>query len=184
MIRQKQTYHKDTFIQKTYTEYFNNELVIHEEYDEQGRLTYEKTPTKEISYKDAKPHGPFKELTEDCITIGQYHEGKRIGHWTFAHDGDFKILRDYHYINGLFDGTQKIFHGNGQLALIIHYANGEKTGRQIEYYPDGKTKDEKKYLRDALHGPHKTYDSLGQQLTETLYVHGQIQETPIIYHYP
>ena len=93
LIKQVTTFYPD-FIIKTAIEYFNDEIVKYEEFDEKGYLTYIKTPLIEKTYKD----GQLDDLYRRWYSNGQLWD-----------ECTFK--------DGKLDGISREWYPNGRLSF-------------------------------------------------------------------
>lgn len=61
-----------------------------------------------------------------------------------------KILYQVTFLNGQKDGIEKIYNNDGLLIKIITYKNGNKNGKEIEYYKSGNKSIQNFYKNDVL----------------------------------
>lgn len=126
MIKQVTTFYPD-FIIKTAIEYFNDEIVKYEEFDEKGYLTYIKTPLIEKTYKDGKLDGLYREW---------YPNGQ--------------LFYEKTYKDGQLDGLYRRWYSNGQLWDECTFKDGKLDGISREWYPNGRLSFEYTHKDDNL----------------------------------
>ena len=71
------------------------------------------------------------------------------------------VTRHSPYSNGLLDGTEKEWYGNGQLSAERFYSEGKKVGVHRGWYPDGKDRLLYEYEDGEFHGNIWEWNSSG-----------------------
>jgi len=103
-------------------------------------------PDVEESYEHGVPHGRWR-LWEDVL-------------------GDRFLLQELTYVQGQFDGDERVWHRKGELARHHRYVAGKLQGVQQGWHSDGSMAYEYRFEDDQLHGVQRQFrgDALVQEL--------------------
>jgi len=65
-------------------------------------------------------------------------------------DGEGRVIRQIPYVNGNVHGNDKVFYANGDRKITFTYKNGVRDGYAYSYYEDGKVCKKAVYRRGTL----------------------------------
>lgn len=114
---------------------------------------------KSITYKSSKPNGSWDVFRKDGTKSESqsYVEGKRDGKWTFY------------------------FPDGKNVSLELNYSNGVLNGKRINFYEDGKKKQEIDIKDGKMHGKFLEWDETGKKRLERNFKNGKPDGDPIWY---
>lgn len=123
-----------------------------------------------IEYKKGILSGSWKEwFANGSIKLERFFkDGQPVGEWTDYYEGtglDIKgpIAAKRSYKDGKSDGEQVGYYSNGQVSMILHFANGKLTGKKQMWSQSGVKLLESNYVEDRLEGPYYEHlDSGGE----------------------
>ena len=81
------------------------------------------------------------------------------------------------YINGILDGVSKKWYPNGQLMEVRIYKLGQKNGKQVAYFENGKVKFDFTAKLDQYEGELKEWNNDGNLIHFATYKNGQEEGT-------
>jgi antitoxin component YwqK of YwqJK toxin-antitoxin module len=117
MIRQEITYHPNTYDITSYKEYYKGSLVKHDEYTEEGRITYET-------------------LDDGRTSITRYNKKDQLhGIHTIHLNGI--LIREYRYHNNKLHGKEKWYDSKGRLESETGWFYQRLFGKSIYYLNGG-----------------------------------------------
>ena len=108
----------------------------------------------------------------------------------FIEKGDFtlksyfdngKLAVEQNFSDGVFNGALRYYNIDGTQIKYGEYKNGDKEGRYINYYPNGKIYIQKMYKDDLLNGPFKQYYENGKIRKEAFYLNDKLYGKEVIY---
>jgi antitoxin component YwqK of YwqJK toxin-antitoxin module len=152
-------------------------------------------------YKDGKHSGTFKTyhkngqkqsvlkfrgLTEvsdavlyndsaQLIAKGKYIVHDKDSVWIYYNGTTGNISSEERYKKGVEEGIWKVFYPNGQVAELVTYKAGIKSGPYIKYFENGKPKMEGKMEKNLLEGKVTLYYSNGKIWQQGIYKSGDKQ---------
>ena len=77
------------------------------------------------------------------------------------------------YFNGVLDGVSKKWYSNAQLMEIRHYSSGQKNGKQMAYYENGRRRFEFTAKNDQYEGELNEWNVAGKLIHRATYKNGQ-----------
>jgi antitoxin component YwqK of YwqJK toxin-antitoxin module len=91
----------------------------------------------------------YSEEFEENQFIGRgfLNDGKKEGLWIYFYETG-EIEREIEYKNGVEDGSFKLYHKNGQIAVESTHIDGKTVGLFIEYYENGHLKQVTEFIND------------------------------------
>lgn len=138
MIYQESTFH-DNYNIKSYIEKYYNQLIVYEEYDENGHLTYHKSSSAEYHRKNNKTIGEFKAYWDNgaIYLLANYNQdGLRHGRYAQYYENGILAMCVY-FFNGKKEGIQTTYTLDGKLVSMRNYKEGNPYDLQTEYYQNG-----------------------------------------------
>lgn len=104
-------------------------LVIYEVY----LITFHQSGIIKTTNKNGKLDGRFTAYVRGKRYAAAYFEnGVRDGS-NIIYYGDGHVKREATYQNGLLDGTEKAYYANGELDYIVEWIKGKRTGEEYHY---------------------------------------------------
>jgi uncharacterized protein len=107
--------------------------------------------------------------------------GEKIGVWKYYYDNgkeksvenmdtgettvySKKSIKSEHFFlkNDKIDGDVELFYRNGQRSKLIAYVAGERQGKQIDYYPDGRVAANYSNVQGKVNGPYELFHPNGK----------------------
>ena len=148
MTKQEITYYPDSYDIKDFTEYYGNNVVKNERYDDRGNKIYEKIDTITTTYQynnKNQLHG-IKRVEDTKISVNQvskYYNGMLHGSYKSYLRGVVNGIT--FYFHGKTLGTQVIFDGHDELFKYkrymgikldeVIYYNGSQIGYHEHFKP-------------------------------------------------
>ena len=86
---------------------------------------------------------------------------------------DGTVEEEATYIHDTLDGPRKLFHPNGQLAIIENYSMGQFVGAYESFYEDGAPEITGQYLENVMDGVWKNFYPDGQVAAVTTFADNQ-----------
>jgi len=142
-------------------------------------------------------HGPWTMWDENgtMVAKGQYRLGQREGTWTRWHTAaDSKLFGQSPYSlflspyisvatfkDGNLDGKWTIYDAKQRKISEVEYANGERDGLAVWYYPNGKKMRENTYKGDAIDGELLQWNGEGQPVTRDTFQEGRKLAAKVTY---
>ncbi|MDD1782566.1 hypothetical protein LRP49_15445 [Enterovibrio sp. ZSDZ35] len=83
------------------------------------------------------------------------------------------LKKEQHYVNGVLEGTQKVFYSNGHLSEQFEMLDGKKTGESLQYRGNGSVMTLTTWLDDEMHGPTFNYFENANINYEMNFQHGK-----------
>jgi len=157
-------------------------------YNEQGKLSLEYT------YKEGKKTGPLKTYSAEgkLLTEETYVSNTKHG-LTYEYFTNGNTKKTIPFVEGREEGIGYEYDSTGVIIAITTYkagfvqstdrinrrdANGLRQGLHKEFWPNGKTKSEGRYLNDKKHGYFKEYNEVGNLMNATKWDNGVLVENP------
>jgi len=75
-----------------------------------------------------------------------------------------KMVAEYNYKNGLFDGLKKHYYDNDTVETSATYVEDKLSGEYKEFYRNGKLKIAGTYVNNVKEGTWTEYDELGKSV--------------------
>lgn len=132
-----------------------------EEYSSCGMLTNSNTLDAGVDNGPGVYYNYSEGFSREFIYVNDTVEGKMTEKWL---NGETKL--DCSFENGLYNGTYKSWYITGKPESEGTYVAGVKTGRWVNYHPNGKIMDEAELNDQGNYtGEYRTYDGQGRLAT-------------------
>ena len=148
----------------------------------------------EYTYNGGKETGPVRTYSAAGKLLAEEIYVSNIKHGISTDFfGNGKVKKTIPFTEGREQGTGYEFDSSGAIITITEYkagfvqstdrinrtdANGLKQGLHKEFWPNGKTKSEGRYLNGKKHGYFKEYNEVGNLLNATKWENGVLVENP------
>jgi len=132
--------------------------------------------------RNGKFNGEFKRWLENgkLAEQGTYVDGVQEGLWTewvISDDNEQEHIhsRQGVYVHGKATGLWTVWWlGTNIISAETHYSANRHNGTTVNYYSNGKKRQEEYYSNDILHGESKKWYPTGKLKSETEYYKGQL----------
>jgi uncharacterized protein len=157
-------------------------------YNEQGKLSLE------YNYKEGKKNGPVKTYGTDGKLLTEEMFTSNIKHGpSYEYYPNGKVQKVIPFKEGREEGIGYEYDSTGVITSIITYkagftqsterinrrdANGLRQGMWKDFWPNGKVKNEGRYLNDKKHGYFKEYNEFGNLTNASKWENGVLVVNP------
>lgn len=136
-------------------------------YDEEGNLTSVLNYSADSDTVSASFYHPNGYIAAK----GQYIGRKKSGKWFFYSDYvENHLLMKCNYEDDKIEGTRIKYHWNGEIAEILEFSEGVKSGTWKQYFNDGTLALESTYKNGKRNGEFKTWHTNGKPEIKGRYV--------------
>ncbi|RDK88667.1 hypothetical protein [Marinirhabdus gelatinilytica] len=120
-------------------------------------------------------NGKYYEYEGEIVrAMGEVEDEAPVGEWVFYEDNGQPLLKGAFTKKGERNGKWVWNYTNGKVKEEATYNKDKKEGEYKMYYPNGKVSLEAFYKNDELHGPYRSYTNKGALTHEIQYKNGKI----------